>query len=121
MSGYGGQMDKDIKRAIDEVRGLSDIELWAVVEESLDDFKAVIVREYYRGLRNKYKHQESGVECRIKYDKEVGMFVANDPDLGVWTQGESKEKAERNLEDAVMGFLFVAYKNGALKDIINKI
>lgn len=63
---------------------------------------------------------EGRMRIKIKYDKEVKMFVAHDPDLKVWTQGETRYKAKKNLEDAVAGFLFVAYKHGELKRILKE-
>ena len=58
------------------------------------------------------------MNTKITYDSDISMFVAEDPYLRVFSQGVTEDRARANLEDAVRGFLFVAYKNGMLDGIM---
>ena len=60
------------------------------------------------------------MNAQITFDKEVGVYVSKDTYLGVFSQGVTEERAQLALEDAVRGFLFVAYKYGMLEDIMDK-
>jgi len=51
----------------------------------------------------------------IKFDKEAGVYVAYTPALGIFSQGESIDRAKLALEDAVHSFLLVAHKNNLLE------
>lgn len=55
------------------------------------------------------------LDADIKFDKEISMHVAHAPIFGVYSQGETEDRAKHNLEDAVQGFLSVAYSRGLLK------
>ena len=55
------------------------------------------------------------LKAGIKFDKEANIFVAYTPALGVFSQGESIDRAKLALEDAVKSFLIVAHKNNLLK------
>ena len=60
------------------------------------------------------------MDVNIKYDKDINIYVAQDPHLKVFSQGYTEESARANLEDAVRGFLFVAYKHGLLERLLRE-
>jgi predicted RNase H-like HicB family nuclease len=56
--------------------------------------------------------------ARIK--KEAGRFVSCCPILDVWSQGETKDKALNNLNEALQLFFISCFERGTLVEVLKK-
>ena len=54
------------------------------------------------------------LKAGIKLDKDVGVYVAFAPSLGVFSQGANITEAKRALKNAVNSFLRVAHRKNLL-------
>lgn len=54
----------------------------------------------------------------VKRDKEVEQWVAFSPALDLYSQGDTKEEALRNIHEAVSLFLGTCYEQGTLNAVL---
>ena len=60
------------------------------------------------------------VKLPARVKKEPGRFVSCCPILDVWSQGETKEKALKNLNDALRLFFISCFERGTLQEVLKK-
>lgn len=58
------------------------------------------------------------VPISFKWDEEVGAYVACCQPLDVWSQGDTKKEAERNIKEAVSLFLISCIERGTIGQVL---
>ena len=56
----------------------------------------------------------------VRHDHEVGQWVAFSPVLDLYSQGDTKEEALRNIHEAVSLFLGTCYEQGTLNQVLRE-
>ena len=57
----------------------------------------------------------------IKKDAGFKYFVSCCPVLDEWSQGETKQKAEDNLKEAIQMFLYNCFERGTLHKVLKNL
>lgn len=63
---------------------------------------------------------EFSVKLVVQFREEDGYVLARSPDLDIYSQGETKEEAERNIVEAIQLFLESCYRRGVLDDTLQE-
>tara|TARA_B100000959_G_C14960237_1_gene615491 strand:- start:87 stop:308 length:222 start_codon:yes stop_codon:yes gene_type:complete len=66
------------------------------------------------------KQPKFDIDLNTKVKKKGNGFVAWCPAIGISSQGETKEKALKNLDEAVKQFVKVCYEKGIFDKLIKK-
>jgi predicted RNase H-like HicB family nuclease len=63
---------------------------------------------------------EASVEFKLpaRVRKKGNWFISSCPALDVYSQGRTREEAERNLVDALKGFFLSCYERGSLDAVL---
>jgi len=60
------------------------------------------------------------ISLPVQFKKEGGYFISHCPPLDVYSQGESKAIAKKNIEEAVRFFIIDCYERGTLEKVLKK-